>query len=214
MKKSISLFSLYLLMFCSIETIAQEIKTMPVGKSTLPSSMQYTGVFKKAFKWTNGTMDNYIIYTETKKQPTGNREEGTFSKSVYVYYYVQNGTSVTLVWKITDGVKDCAYDIMTSCITKAFNVTDLNKDGVPEIWAMYKSTCTSDVSPWNLKLIMCEGKNKYAIRGITRTYVLEDEKYAKEEDSEKTIDQSFKNGNKLFLIHAEKMWVRFNIPNL
>jgi hypothetical protein len=44
-------------------------------------------------------------------------------------------------------------------------VEDLDQDGEAETTVIYTLTCRGDVSPAPAKLIMHEGKTKYAIRG-------------------------------------------------
>lgn len=107
-------------------------------------------------------------------------------------------------------MKNCEFDISTYFIDPALSVTDLNGNGTNEIWIMYRLGCKSDVSPWPLKLILYEGKEKSAIRGETRDY---SETYAAEQDSRKKIDDNFKNGDDRILNYALKLWKKNNIPN-
>ena len=46
-------------------------------------------------------------------------------------------------------------------------ITDLDKDGISEIWIPYATVCTSEAVPLPMKIIMYEGNQKYAMRGLS-----------------------------------------------
>ena len=55
-------------------------------------------------------------------------------------------------------------DIEANFIPNTFQITDLNKDSVTEVWLMYKTACHRDVSPSAMKIIMHEDKIKFVFR--------------------------------------------------
>ncbi|RYZ84363.1 MAG: hypothetical protein EOP04_18150 [Proteobacteria bacterium] len=80
-------------------------------------------------------------------------------------------------------------------------ITDINKDGKPEIWVVYRVGCKGDVSPSEMKLIMYEGRDKHAMRGRTRI------KYGKhQEGGEYRFDQRFSAAPKMFRDYAISFW--------
>ena len=103
---------------------------------------------------------------------------------------------------MNDFVKHCEFDIKASFIKNSFAVTDLNNDGKAEVWMMYKTSCTSDVSPSDMKIIMYEGEKKYAIRGKNKVKI-SDKAY---EGGEYTFDEIFKKGPLAFRDYATKLW--------
>lgn len=125
----------------------------------------------------------------------------------YVYHFSIVNSSVVLKWKIRDYVKDCDFDTRFRFIDNALSITDLNNNGVKEIWIMYSLGCRSDVSPDELKLIMYEGDTKYAIRGYTLDY---EQKPKQIMDSKKTIDMNFKKSDKRIENFAANLWKRNN----
>jgi hypothetical protein len=69
------------------------------------------------------------------------------------------------IWKVYDFIQDCGLDIEASFIKNTLRLTDLNHDGIGEVWLMYKTVCHGDVSPFEMKIIMYQGQQKFARRG-------------------------------------------------
>src|SRR5438045_6272198 len=92
-------------------------------------------------------------------------------------------------------------------VDKAFAVTDLDKNGVAEVWVMYKNSCHGDVSPVTTKIIMYEGTKKYALRGESRVKVSATDY----EGGSYILDDNFKNGESAFRKYAEKLWAQNKI---
>ena len=207
---TIKLFLIFLLtVIFSRNVISQEIHPGLIDPRILSSELKHQGNIVKAFMWNENLLENYILYCETDVyNSSGNFPDGK-NKEFYIYYYIVQNGETTLMWKINDFVKDCEFDLETHFINEALTVTDLDENGVNEIWTMYRFGCKSDVSPWPLKLIMYEGNEKYAIRGETRDYV---QSYNKEEDSPKKTDVKFKNADSRILEYAINLWKKNNIP--
>ena len=73
-------------------------------------------------------------------------------------------------------------------------ISDLDNDNIGEITFAYRIMCSSDMSPWTLKLLTLENGDKYILRGTTKIQS-PDEIYG----GDLTVDDSFKNGPKEFL---------------
>jgi hypothetical protein len=187
------------------DLISAQIIPGKISTGNISSDLKHQGTVIKAFSWTDNNSVNYLLYCETDEQSSSTNPNEK-SKELYVYYY-RDGE---LVWKISDFVKNCEFDISTYFIEPALSITDLNKNGSNEIWVMYRLGCKSDVSAWPLKLIMYEGNEKFAIRGETRDY---SESYTAEQDSPKKIDDNFKKGDERILGYALNLWKKNNIPN-
>jgi len=196
----------YIVLFSLFSDVSSaQIIPEKVSIGNIPAALKYQGTIVKAFSWVDNNSVSYILYCETDEHKS-NTNPDERSKELFIYYYYGD----ELVWKINDFVKNCEFDISTHFIDPALSVTDLNDNGSIEIWVMYRLGCKSDVSPWPLKLIMYEGKEKLAIRGETRDY---SETYEAEQDSPKKIDDNFKKGDKKILDYALSLWKKNNIPN-
>lgn len=83
-------------------------------------------------------------------------------------------------------------------------MTDLDKNGVAEVWVMYKNSCHGDVSPVPTKIIMYEANKKCALRGESRVKVSAIDYIG----GSYTLDESFKNRPLIFKNYAEKLWTQ------
>jgi hypothetical protein len=169
------------------------------------------GNIKQTLRWTDRLGDNYLVLTETDAQITppaiSNKnihcKEGCTNKEIYAYHFINRDS---LLWKLTDFVNACSFDNILEYRNGATKITDLDKNGLAEIWIMYSMTCTSDVSPRSLKLILYQGNKKYAIRGTSQpSPKTEDVKYGGKYVPDKefqTLPQSFKD-------FAKKLWDKY-----
>ena len=111
------------------------------------------------------------------------------------------------VWKVYDYIKDCPVDIVTEFMKNSLAVTDLDKNGIAEVWATYKMGCQGGVDPLNMKIIMYEGQKKFAIRGESRVqYGTNDNNKPMYAGGIYTFDKVFKEGPEVFREYADKLW--------
>ena len=93
-------------------------------------------------------------------------------------------------------------DIEASFIRNTLQLTDLNENGIAEIWLIYKTACRGDVSPSDMKVIMYEASQKYAMRGQNKVQLSDDEVYG----GEYTFNRTFLDGPMKFRIFAKGLW--------
>ena len=192
-------------LLCSLTAYGQgQIKTTNLGLTKLPNGIKFSGKIKTAVRWTDKSGDNIVITTETGEKTSKKEEpmDDFREASLYAYHYIVVKDSTFLTWKIYDFVKDCSFDIEASFIKNSFQVTDLNNDGVAEVWIMYKTVCTSDVSPCDMKIIMYQGQQKYAMRGQNKVKVSDKKFYG----GDYKFDNAFLDGPTMFRDFAKKMW--------
>lgn len=137
--------------------------------------------------------------TPSHLQPGSSRIERQFIKAVL---YKREGNSAKVVWKIQDE-NDCPdLDSSMTFYTKFVTVTDLDANGEIEVTVPYKYVCTGDLSPFGIKIIMRQGKQKFALRGESRD-VIDGEGYG----GEYSLDESVKSPeNQVFREHLLKIW--------
>jgi hypothetical protein len=185
-----------------------QVKITKIDSSNLSKNVKYLGHIVNAVKWTDSLGQNLVITTETgqyisKSMP----EDGYRDAALYGYHYILNGDSVKLTWKVYDFNNECPVDLDLYFIDKSFAITDLDKNGIAEVWLMYKNSCHGDVSPVPTKLVMYEGVKKYALRGTSKVKVSATEY----EGGEFTFDHNFKNAVLVFRQYAEKLWTQNRI---
>jgi hypothetical protein len=180
-----------------------QINLIKIDSSSLPQGIKHMGHVINAVKWLDNQGVNYVITTESGKVYSKVKgEEDLIDAFIYAYHYIVYNDSCKLVWRIYDYNKGCGLDLDLYFLNSAFAVTDLDKNGIPEIWVMYKNSCHGDVSPVPTKIIMYEGKTKYALRGESRVEISS----ATYIGGLYTLDDTFKNGPFQFKQHAEKLW--------
>lgn len=196
---------LLLLTILSVKLIGQNTMIVPkkIELNKIPKEIKYTGKVKNAVSWKDQLGENIVVLTETGEFTTKNSEsEGSRDAALYAYHYILGGKDPKLNWKIYDFIHDCPVDIEANFVKNTFNITDLNKDGIAEIWVMYTTVCHGDVSPSTMKIIMHEGKEKFSMRGENKVQV-SDNQYI---GGKYTFDKAFSKGPAVFREYAKKLW--------
>lgn len=177
----------------------EEPKVVGLGEVTnvdlkkLPKEIKYAGKIKNAVKFEDGLGENIVLATEIG---------GDENAELYAYRFVRKGDIYEKAWRVYDFTKDCPFALEASFLKNTFQVGDLDKDGVAEVWLMYKTACRSDVSPATMKIIMYEGQQKFAMRGENRVQDSDSTFFG----GKYTYDQAFADGPKVFLEFAKKLW--------
>ena len=108
-----------------------------------------------------------------------------------------------LIRSIKDGVQRCEFDLVAEYVAAATGLTDLDADGIAELTFAYRTTCTSDVSPLTLKLLVLEQGAKYIVRGSTRVDVGGGELTGGEHQPDGALKKQ-----PAFAAHAEAVWAK------
>ncbi len=181
--------------FYGVTSNAQENKIKDIDSTTLKSFTKIKGNVVYAKKWE----DKYSYYSLIISENTYYSPETEYSnKEIFATLY--NTENKDVKWTIYDFINDCPVDAVAKMIT--LEITDLDKDGISEIWFVYKTVCHGDVSPLTMKIILYEDNQKYAIRGRNKVEISEN----KFEGGEYKLDEKFKNGPKVFIDYGIKLW--------
>jgi len=113
------------------------------------------------------------------------------------------GKPKKLIRSIKDGIQRCAFDLVAEYVEAATGLTDLDADGLAELTFAYRTTCTSDVSPLTLKLLVLEQGAKYIVRGSTRVDVGGGERMGGEHQPDAALKKA-----SAFRAHAEEVWAK------
>lgn len=196
--------------FISMTVLGQgQIPVNQLDLTKLPKGINYEGKIITAVRWTDSLGDNIIILTETGIYQSKKFKHETDGRDaeLFAYHYIIKSDSAVQTWRIYDFISDCPVDIEAKFIKNSFQVTDLNKDGVSEIWVMYKIVCQGDVSPCDMKIIMYQGQQKFAMRGQNKVLLGKDENGKNHYiGGDYKYDKAFAEGPKEFLEFAKKMW--------
>jgi len=191
-----------------------KMQLLEFNPKALPQEIRYKGEVVAGARWLDGNGENLLLLCETgsfKSSVPPNSKENPYKEwgraaELHSYHYVKAKDKFTLLWEIYDLVKICALDLDAAFLPNSLTITDLDNDGIAESTFLYKLGCRSDVSPVGLKLIMHEGKAKYALRGETLVPTeVPDNKLG----GQKSIDSGFQRAPKVFLDHALRQWDAF-----
>lgn len=175
-------------------------------KENLPKEILFEGKIKNLIKWQDKDGSHIVLTTETgfytSDKFTHENEGADAELFAYHYLYDERENKYKSTWKVYDFISDCPVDIEASFIKNTFQVTDLNNNGIAEVWLMYKKVCHGDVSPCEMKIIMYEGKQKYAMRGENKVQFSQNESIGGDYE----FDNSFIKGNKEFKEFAKNLW--------
>ena len=186
-------------------TTTETVVSKPIIVTDLPKNLVFEGVFKEGISMKDSAGEHLIFLTETaefqSKKIIDQEEEK--DKKLFAYNYLLDPTDskYKLNWKIQDFVTNCGFDLLLKFLNNTFKITDLNTDGQAEIWTMYQKGCVSDVSPIEMKIIMYQGAQKFALRGNS----VVDTGTGKEGGDYK-LDESLTKAPKEFQDYAVKLW--------
>jgi len=207
---TVKLFLIILTAFVSLTVFGQgQISVTQLDLTKLPKGIKYEGEIISGVRWVDSLGDNIVILTETGiyQSKKFNHENDGFDAELFAYHFIVKNDSASLAWRVYDFISDCSVSIEASFIKNTFQVTDLDGNGVAEIWLMYKTVCHGDVSPCDMKIIMYQGNQKFAMRGQNKVLVEIDDKgnhhYL---GGEYKFDYAFANGPNVFLEFARKLW--------
>lgn len=191
-----------------------KLEVMKFDKKDVPSDIKYKGKIVGGAKWKDANGENFLIITETEIQNVKDKNgNDAISKELFAYSYIVKPGENTLLWQINDFVKDCPLDLSLNYNLNSLTITDVNENGIGESTFLYRMSCKGDVSPDDLKLMMHEGKDKYALRGMTELKYKVDGKTTLE-GGEYKADASFEKAPKGFLDYAKKQWDKYKTQEL
>lgn len=140
-----------------------------VSQNKIPNDITLEGKFKEAIEWEDKEGKHLVITSESGIgiNPKFKHDNGGSDAELWAKHYIVKDKPLQ-VWKIYDYIRDCPVDLNASFLPRTLQITDIDKNGLAEIWIMYKTVCHGDVSPSDLKLILMEGGKKHVLRGTTK----------------------------------------------
>lgn len=191
--------------FLFILPVYSQFKITTPAVTQLPKTIQYKGNIVQTAQWKDSLGNNTILLTETGIHDVDSN--GNRGAALYAMHFLNKSDSAQLVWKVYDFIDECPVDVVASFVKNGFAVTDLNQNGIAEVWMMYRITCQGDVSPVPMKIIMYEGKQKYAARGNTKVKVSAGEFMGGDYE----LDDAFKNAPGAFKKYADELWQKHKL---
>jgi hypothetical protein len=202
----------------------------------IPASIPVSGQADEAWQWTDKQGEHIFITSFNQPRPDSNvvdSEEGQgYTAALFASHFIKKGNVYQLVWRETDSVKACAFDITCQFMKGATSITDLDSNGIAEIKFQYKTACRSDVSPAECKLVIREDTSRYVLHGTlwvklddTDSFQLNennanletlpgyqhtDEEYLKR-FGRYASESSFAKAPAAFLRYARQQWIKYAV---
>lgn len=172
--------------------------------TVVPAELKVTGKPFAAARWTDKLGVNVVVLAETPLVQKADQD----TQWLHGYHFVRQGSGPwKQLWKTTDGVNACEFDLLLEVRPRALSITDLDGDGIGESAYAYVASCGSDVAPDPLKVILHEADKKFALRGRTRVQVGADDKGKPEfEGGDRKPDPALTAAPPSFLDHAQKLF--------
>lgn len=180
------------------------INQQSIDVCNLPKGISYNGTFKEGIKYFDKLGEHIALITENTYYSI-NGEEFSNAELFAYHFDLKDGNNITQTWRVYDFYKECPVEVRAEFLDNTFQITDLDNNGIAEIWLTYIQGCKGDVSPWNMKIIMYQGKQKYAMRGSQRIFYMSDDGIQKYGGGY-TFDKAFDNAPKAIYDFAEKLW--------
>ncbi len=171
-----------------------------LAPSMVPTSVKTKGTVNHAIEWSDKQGRNIVTFTAIDKKTDGY----VTGRRLHIYHDVVDREGSRRLRVVKDGVNECEFDVHAKIVKEAIGVTDLDGDGINEVTFAYLTTCTSDVSPQTLKLLLMEDGAKYIIRGTNRIHMGEGQL----DGGEKKVDPTVTKGPPAFARHLEMLWNR------
>ncbi|MBR5734627.1 MAG: hypothetical protein IKX79_03680 [Desulfovibrionaceae bacterium] len=143
-----------------------------------------------------------VIMAELSPVNTYRTSRGTTAKDRNLRIARLTGSGETL-WTVRDGIERCESGDFSVALADSIAVTDLDGNGLSEVWMVYKLLCRAERRPAPMKIIMYEGKKKFAARGRT---AIAPRGNAPLRGGEYAFDANFRDAPKSFRVYADKLW--------
>lgn len=170
-------------------------------QTELPPELRPAGQLVTALAWSDAAGENVAAFWRALDENKGR------ARLQVDLWSRKPGKPGALLRSVKDAVLDCEFDLVAEFVEAALGVSDLDGDGLGELTFAYRTTCTSDVSPLSLKLLVLEQRAKFIVRGSTRVDVGGGELVG----GEQKPDAALKRAPKL-LAHANAVWAKIVGP--
>lgn len=152
------IFCLFLLIFGILQTKSQD---------RLPLFVEFVEDDSSAdlLTWTD-KQGVHFLRMETS-EVVGDEASGTRSKWVRIEHRLDTAEEKRLTWSYESGEYDCPVDVQ-ALFRAAPRFSDLNDDGIYELWFIIEKSCKGDISPGLIQILMVDEKGgQYVAEGET-----------------------------------------------
>lgn len=124
-------------------------------------ALPFNGRFFWSVSWNDKLGGNILIISEK-----GEYDEGNGRKEIFAYHYVKRDSLYDVLWQMNDFVDGWGCDLDIQLINYFPLISDIDSNGIAETAIFYSLNNRCDAVSFPAKLIVHEGEDKLAIRGI------------------------------------------------
>lgn len=178
----------------------------PLKKSDLKSlNIPYNGIFIDGLRWKDSYGNHVVFYTATGLYDSREEDPGdSMSAEIFAYHYTyqDDPNRAKQLWAFQEIELNCPLATLLEFIDGSFHITDLNNDGVVEVWFAYRGGCSGDIAPWAMSVVMYEGNKKYTMNGEVKIILGGGEQAG----GESQFDRNFRSAPDVFKKFANELW--------
>lgn len=175
-------------------------------KASMINKKLYKGQIKQGKRWKDDRGENIVILTQTGVY-WADVYDAMRGAKLYAYHFIKMADNTFKeIWKISEVVDDCAFDVRCDFFSNSLTVTDLDNDGLAEVGFALVKGCRLEAAPDEKKLVFYEGKDLYMITGTTSVI-----KGAQKLGGDKNVADKFEDAPDAFLEFADKQWNKFGV---
>ncbi|NHB67132.1 COG3650 family protein [Perlabentimonas gracilis] len=131
------------------------------------SHLPHDGTIVNFERWNDRNGENVVILSE-KFEEVASWGPPSSNISLYAYHYANSGNGFNLISTHTDSQLDCDFENRARFMENETRVTDADNNGTSEVTFIYRTGCSSELSPDGLVLVTMENGKKFTVEGSTR----------------------------------------------
>lgn len=183
-----------------------KIEILNFDKSELKKIKDIKGEFKHGLKWKDSRGENLFIFTLENSFRQWDMEEEGMGDYVYLinaYHYSIDKKKYKLEKNYINITSECGFppfELEADFNSKAFEITDIDNDGIAEISFIYYYNCSSEINPKTINLVFIDKGKPYIVRGseLMLTYY--------PESGQRYFGHEFRGASEEILDFVTKKW--------
>ncbi|MDX9846100.1 MAG: hypothetical protein RBT74_03875 [Tenuifilaceae bacterium] len=167
------------------------------------SHLDHAGKIVYFNRWTDSNGQNIILLSEDITETNPPDDMPTLSVDLNAYHYIKKGNSHELLIKHTDSQLDCGFESRARFMEGSVSIADADSNGFSEVSFVYRTGCSSELSPDGLTLVTLENGQKYTIKGSTQVIL---DSSLPPLGGETVVGKEFFSVNYRILLQALQLW--------
>lgn len=158
-----------LLVWSPLHAAPAAVTARPADKAQLvKAGIAVAGNLVRAWHIADGAGDHLLVLSSKTGPSHQQPEEADARTDLVAGYYSRSASRWVREWAIMDGVDCPVLDHHALFFPGQVTITDLDNNGLAEVTVAYKMFCGGGIDDDDLKVIMRQGDQKFAMRGKTR----------------------------------------------